>query len=280
MRVLLADRGRVSRLTGICEKSKEKLSKFKKRTAIYIDTPSYSAYTVVESTTHSLAIDVLVEPDADIGTLFVSSAEGEFFVEALADTNRNTYGIVDFEGLTGLEGVALANIVKNREEVAGWNEVKKLKTMMTYDDGMFGLGVFFDRSLSRSLPFLPLTGSSWRTLKPPLTRLDGDSWSCNPDTDKDCTLHLHSVSEPHNYGKVFSSTAPGFVMGVGSVGSSLADYEDCDTFISSDAGLTWKVVQNEPHKYEFGDQGSLLVVINDLEPTDHVLYSYDFGQTW
>ncbi len=69
-------------------------------------------------------------------------------------------------------------------------------------------------------------------------------------------------------------------MGVGSVGASLADYEDCDTFISSDAGLTWNVVQNEPHKYEFGDQGSLLVVMNDLESTDHVLYSYDFGQTW
>ncbi len=90
---------------------------------------------MVESTTHSLAIDVLTEPDSDIGTLFVSSAEGEFFVEALADTNRNIYGIVDFEGLTGLEGVALANIVKNREEVVGWNEEKKLKTMMTYDDG-------------------------------------------------------------------------------------------------------------------------------------------------
>jgi hypothetical protein len=69
-------------------------------------------------------------------------------------------------------------------------------------------------------------------------------------------------------------------MGVGSVGASLAPYEECDTFISDDAGLTWRVVQQEPHKYEFGDQGSVLVVINDLEPTDHVLYSYNFGRTW
>ncbi len=69
-------------------------------------------------------------------------------------------------------------------------------------------------------------------------------------------------------------------MGVGSVSGTLAPYEDCDTFISADAGLTWSVVRNEPHKYEFGDQGSLLVAINDVEATDHVIYSYDFGQTW
>lgn len=82
-----------------------------------------------------MAVDVLTEPGSNIGTLFVSSAEGEFFVQALTDTNRNEYGIVDFEGLTGLEGVALANVVANKEEVVNWGEAKKLKSMMTYDDG-------------------------------------------------------------------------------------------------------------------------------------------------
>lgn len=36
---------------------------------------------------------------------------------------------------TGLEGVGLANVVRNREEVVGWGEEKKLQTLMTYDDG-------------------------------------------------------------------------------------------------------------------------------------------------
>jgi len=94
-----------------------------------------SAYTVVESSTHSVAVDILTSPSANIGTLFVSSAEGTYFVEALADTNRNEYGIVDYETLVGLEGVVIANVVANREEVVGWNEDKKLKTVITYDDG-------------------------------------------------------------------------------------------------------------------------------------------------
>lgn len=94
-----------------------------------------NAYTVVESTTHSLAIDILTDPAADIGTLFVSSADGIFFVQALEGTNRNEYGIVDYEGITGLEGVGLANVVMNREEVVGWGEEKKLRSLMTFDDG-------------------------------------------------------------------------------------------------------------------------------------------------
>jgi hypothetical protein len=62
-----------------------------------------NAYTVVESTTHSIAVDILTSPSANIGTLFVSSGEGTYFVQALSDTNRNDYGIVDFETLVGLE---------------------------------------------------------------------------------------------------------------------------------------------------------------------------------
>lgn len=94
-----------------------------------------SAYTIVESTTHSVAVDILTSPSANIGTLFVSSAQGTYFVQALSDTNRNEFGIVDFETLVGLEGVGIANIVSNREEVVGWGEAKKLRSMITYDDG-------------------------------------------------------------------------------------------------------------------------------------------------
>lgn len=69
-------------------------------------------------------------------------------------------------------------------------------------------------------------------------------------------------------------------MGVGSIGDHLLQYEDCDTFISTDAGVTWKMIRPDAHKYEFGDSGSIMVVINDEEPTDEVRYSTDLGQTW
>ncbi|KAK4688992.1 hypothetical protein P7C73_g1101, partial [Tremellales sp. Uapishka_1] len=216
-----------------------------------------NAYTVVESTTHSIAVDILTSPSANIGTLFVSSSEGTYFVEALADTNRNEQGIVDFEQLVGLEGVGIANIVSNREEVVGWGEAKKIKSVITYDDG-----------------------SSWRPLLAPEVNIDGDSWACDRSDTSTCSLHVHSVTTPHNYGRVFSSTAPGYVMAVGSVGANLLPYEDCDTFLSTDAGLSWIVVQEGAHKYEFGDQGSVLVIADDEEATDHVHYSYDGGSTW
>lgn len=69
-------------------------------------------------------------------------------------------------------------------------------------------------------------------------------------------------------------------MGVGSVGKYLLPYEECDTFLSTDAGVSWKMIRMDAHKYEFGDQGSILVVINDEEFTDTVRYSTDLGRTW
>ena len=127
----------------------------------------------------------------------------------------------------------------------------------------------------------PLTiGSAWQPLRAPAKRLDGNDFACDVSNPLDCSLHVHSVSTPRNLGRVFSSTAPGFVMAVGSVGTHLADYEECDTFLSTDAGLTWRMVQEGAHKYEFGDQGSVLVIADDEEATDHVHYSYDGGATW
>ena len=69
-------------------------------------------------------------------------------------------------------------------------------------------------------------------------------------------------------------------MGVGSVGKYLKPYEECDTFLSVDAGVTWQMVRPDAHKYEFGDSGSILVVINDEDTTDEIRYSTDFGKTW
>lgn len=61
---------------------------------------------------------------------------------------------------------------------------------------------------------------------------------------------------------------------------SLLPYEDCDTFISTDAGVTWRMTFKGASKYEFGDQGSILVTVGDEEPTDKVQYSFDAGKTW
>ena len=69
-------------------------------------------------------------------------------------------------------------------------------------------------------------------------------------------------------------------MAVGSIGDYLLSYEDCDTFLSTDAGVTWSMVRRDAHQYEFGDSGSILVVVEDEEPTDEIRYSTDMGKTW
>lgn len=69
-------------------------------------------------------------------------------------------------------------------------------------------------------------------------------------------------------------------MGVGSVGAGLKPYEECDTFLSTDAGRSWKMVEQDAHKYEFGDDGAILVLVDDESATDHISYSLSEGKKW
>ncbi|KAJ7695034.1 vacuolar protein sorting/targeting protein 10 [Mycena rosella] len=216
-----------------------------------------NAYTLVESTTHSLAVDVVLQDQGTVGTLFVSNSNGTFFVQSLKDTNRNEMGFVDYERIYGIEGVGIANVVLNAAEVEGRGAPKQLKSLITFDDG-----------------------SSWTPLRAPAEDSGGKRVGCNPDDIDECSLHLHSVTTPHNFGRIFSSPAPGFVMAVGSIGKSLLPYEESDTFLSSDGGVTWTMVRQDAHKYEFGDSGSILVVVNDEEGVSDLRYSLDLGKSW
>ena len=216
-----------------------------------------NAYTLLESTTHSLAVDVVLQDRSTIGTLFISNSNGTFFVETLKDTNRNAIGYVDYERIYGVEGIGMSNIVANAQEVESRGASKKLRTMITFNDG-----------------------SSWTPIRPPSEDVNGQKIPCDPSDTNNCALHFHSVTAPHNFGRVFSSPAPGFVMGVGSIGESLWEYGKSDTFLSTDAGLTWKMVAKDAHKYEFGDLGSILLIVDDEEVTDTVKYSLDLGKTW
>lgn len=69
-------------------------------------------------------------------------------------------------------------------------------------------------------------------------------------------------------------------MGVGSVGKALAPYEDSNTYMSTDAGLTWTMVREGACQYEFGDSGTVIVIVDDEQPTDSIMYSTDMGRTW
>jgi len=201
------------------------------------------AYTLLESTNYSMQVDVMTSGRSPhpMGVLLSSNSNGTFFTKNIEHTNRGDDGYVDFEKFTNIQGIILVNVVQNWEDVeeGGLKAKKKVGSKISFDDGR-----------------------TWQSLKV---------------GNKD--LHLHSVSEQHNTGRIFSSPAPGMVMGIGNTGDHLDKYEDGDLYISDDAGVTWTLALENPHLYEFGAQGSVLVAIREAE-TDSIQWSLDHGKTW
>lgn len=204
------------------------------------------AYTVLESTNYSIQIDVMTtRPSQPMGVMFTSNSNGTFFTRNIEHTNRNMMGHVDFEKITGIQGIFLVNKVTNYEEVENtFGATKKVVSEITHDDG--------------------------RTFIEVRTHGGGER------------IHLHSVTQLDNVGRVFSSPAPGLVMANGNTGDYLDDYSKAHLYISDDAGIHWLEGPNGPHKYEFGDQGNVLVAIHDSQDADigEIKYSLDHGKTW
>ena len=201
------------------------------------------AYTILESTNYSIQVDVMTTSQLNaMGVLFTSNSNGTYFTRNIEHTNRNYKGIVDFEKIVGIQGIVMANVVDNWKDVEKSPlAAKKIKSKISFDDGR---------------DFQPLKTD------------DGDE------------IHLHSVSQMTNSGRVFSSPAPGIVMGIGNKGKYLKEYEECDLYVSDDAGVTWREALKEAHKYEFGDRGSVLLAIYDEGPTDTIQYSLNHGKSW
>jgi hypothetical protein len=244
---------------------------------------------------------VLVHSTAAVGDLFVSNSNGTEFTISLQDTNRNQRGIVDYENLVGLDGIGIANVVSNREEVVGWGKDKEIKSQITYNDGR-----------------------TWRDLQPPAKKANGDDWACDL---RDPVRHQPLGPTRSAAADAKGCLSPGQVLVAPPLGldpaqlwsrllvgrarlrhgrrlgrclvspasretvdvtdahlprlpSSLMPYDDCDTFISHDAGVSWHMAFADASKYEFGDQGSIIVAVNDEEPTDTIKYSWDAGRTW
>jgi Sortilin, neurotensin receptor 3,/Sortilin, neurotensin receptor 3, C-terminal len=220
--------------------------------------PHQSGYTALDSSTHSIFLLVTTESSKKYkyGALIKSNSNGTSYVLSLSAVNQDADGYVDFEKTLGIEGVALANIVANAE-TAVKDEVKKLKTKITHNDG-----------------------ADWALLPPPEKDVDGNAFECTTASDK-CSLHIHGFTERDVKSHTYSSpTAVGLMLGIGNVGEYLTSKLEADTFISTDAGITWKQVKKGPYMWEFGDQGSIIVLVKAKEETSVIHYSRDEGSNW
>ncbi|KAG1766232.1 hypothetical protein EV702DRAFT_1257163 [Suillus placidus] len=196
-----------------------------------------NAYTIVESTVHSRAVDVVLHDVTTIGTLFVSNSIGTYFVESLMDTNRNMQGYVDYETIYGVEGVGIANVIANAQDVERKMTAKQLRSVITFDDAHGTL------LLLLAVPVLLINTCTTMVLfsrPPPLASL----WAWAP------------------------------------VGKMLAPYEEGNAYMSTDAGLTWSMVHEGAYQYEFGDSGSVIIIVDDENPTGSIMYSMDMGRKW
>ena len=191
---------------------------------------------------------------AEWGNLLKSNSNGTYYGLSLDHVNRNTDGYVDYEKMIGIDGVVLANVVTNPEEVIHTKK-KVLQTRISHNDG-----------------------GSWQRLTPPVRDSNGAPYPCN---DVKCSLHVHGYTERTDPRATYSSpSVVGLMLAVGNVGESLAPYTESDTFLTRNAGFTWEEVHKDAHMWEFGDSGSILVIVNDEEPTDHVQFTTDEGLHW
>lgn len=216
---------------------------------------SPEAFTIMESA-NSMWIHVSTNTHrgSEYGTIFTSNSNGTYYVPSLENTNRNEMGIVDFEKMQGIEGIAIANVVSNPGQ-ANKGDPKKLVTRKTAD-----------------------AGGHWNALTPPQKDSKGQAYDCQ---GSDCTLQMHCYSERQNSRDLFSlSSAVGLMVGVGNVGSSLSPYRDGDMFLTRDAGKSWTEIEKGAHLWEFADQGALLILVDNEQPTNFVKYTTNEGLTW
>ncbi|KAM3077434.1 vacuolar protein sorting/targeting protein PEP1 [Clarireedia jacksonii] len=217
------------------------------------------AYTVLDSSTHSVFLHVTVnnEPDHEYGAIIKSNSNGTSYIMSLNAVARDRSGFIDFEKSNGIEGVAMVNVVANVDSKNFRKEKKKLKTMITHNDG-----------------------AEWDYIKPPPDGADGKKFGCSGALDK-CSLNIHGFTERSDKSHTFSSSAAvGLMLGVGNVGQYLTSKDDADTFMSSDGGVNWKFVKKGSYMWRFGDQGSILVIVKEDAETNIVYYSLNEGDTW
>ncbi|KAL4923769.1 vacuolar protein sorting/targeting protein 10 [Aspergillus undulatus] len=224
--------------------------------------PVQNLYTVLDSTEHAIFLYVQANniTGAEYGSTVKSNSNGTTYVLSLDSVNQNSDGYVDFERMQALEGVLMANIVSNTNELSG-GAPKKLRTMITHNDG-----------------------GEWTLLAPPLKDADGENFACSVTEGKgtdSCALHLHGYTERADPRDTFSSgSAIGLMMGLGNVGDQLTSNDEADTFLTQDGGISWKAVKKGRYMWEYGDSGSVIVIVPERKATKILHYSTDEGATW
>ncbi|CAH6720525.1 vacuolar protein sorting/targeting protein 10 [[Candida] jaroonii] len=213
------------------------------------------AFTVLDSEKGAIFMHVTTNSDDkhEYGAILKSNSNGTSYALSLDYVNRDKLGFVDYDRIEGIEGILISNVVQNH---AGGDH-KKLKSMITHNDG-----------------------GEWNYIKPPSKDSKGKKYKCTGKSLQECSLNLHGFTERADYRDTYSSaSAIGIMMGLGNVGKSLHKKEESSLYLTRDGGNNWHEIRKGEFMWEYGDRGSILVIVKEGE-TNHISYSLDEGRKW
>jgi hypothetical protein len=201
-------------------------------------------YTIMDVSSGAVTVNVLFRR-TNWGNVYTSDGNGDNYALNLRYASRSDTNQADFATVRGIEGIFLAN-VEITPSVSG----SDLATRISYDRG----GEWF-----------------------PLAAPDSEKSSCtNPQK---CHLHLNAQSSTTRQPFFSRTKAIGVVIGTGNVGDKLSR-SGFKTFLSRDAGKTWKTILQGANHFEISQNGGIILAARKDQPTDRISWSTSDGQSW
>ncbi|SCM09662.1 sortilin, putative [Plasmodium chabaudi adami] len=248
------------------------------------------SYTILDTSEGAIMLHVNHGSSSEklnTGNVYISDASGLNYTLSLPNNIRTASGECEFDRVLSLDGVYIANFLDDQDEMKDEDlkftnfklqleeDVEPIETNTQKRKKQLIKGKN-EETVRTVISFNK--GGHWSYLKAPKVDSIGNKYDCGDE----CYLHLHGITNYHQYAPFYSiENAVGIIMGTGNVGSHLKYKSDeVNTFLSRDGGVTWIEAHKGPYIYEFGDHGGLIVMSDDLRKTNQIVFSWNEGQSW
>lgn len=220
------------------------------------------SYTILDTGEDQVFLHINHEGErSKYGNIYISDSTGIRYSLSLHGNVRSLNGQCDFESVSGLEGIFLANVydpqILNKiksdggasQEIATSSQsskptgkVKAYQTSSSSSKDKEHRLKELDQYKMTMVTFDK--GGIWDRLRPPKKDAKGNRIEC--EDEDGCYLNLHSISNT-KYGPMYTTeNSLGIVIGVGNIGKHLSNKEDeVNTYLSRDGGLNWFEVRDE-----------------------------------
>jgi Sortilin, neurotensin receptor 3,/Sortilin, neurotensin receptor 3, C-terminal len=121
-------------------------------------------------------------------------------------------------------------------------------------------------------------GATWEPLRAPVVDASGRPTNCLPS--RNCYLHL-DLARGATGAFVTHPSAPGLIVGRGSLGESLADDNaDLDMYVSNDGGSSWLQTAHGNFDVAVSEMGNVMVLLAANTQVSWAQYSTNGGANW